>query len=723
MTIVIARITVAQAATIINAIITFIQYTLGITLTAILVYAIPRVNTAIAWSAVSRMIHASLWPTLLQADSSKSGSSFRVSLFSNCFLVSSILIAVAGVITPLGLSQGGLTPFGHQVTVNARYISDTSPIALATSSRDGYGYNRVCGSRQPLPCPGNGANGNTSIIAPSTVKIFSSTHHGPFNMQFRRYFKGLGGYDYSMFEAKLSTSESLILREDIFAIEGLVVDLNTKSPGIGLWNHTMPTLGHGGIWLQDMLWLEPTSSCVNTNLTVDYIYESAYGGTTRFNLTDRGGFANFTHDDSEFNPDGQHIDIYQHAYKGAALTNALAMGELNTTRNESYIGRAFPLALGNSSIYPVGEVGYLKMSYLNSSDSATPRILCSGFGAIDKVSIRNVSVTCSMFLGPPERTDGGDSKAPAGVNSTWSQKLYVCASATRASIQRVEFSSNGTWDLRSLRITRQPNNISVLWAAEKATLLIRDLDIYWGHVADSYENDPSLSTIRSPSFYIPAGSTDIWNVVGAGQPSTVPTSAWSLVHNTGFGGTDRGTARYTGQDNYSLLRKFRLIIENDPVHGPAQISNLIWTDLVANNLVGSDTNTTLLVTKHEPSVLYELKYGIPAALLLAFWLPCFLGGVFMFIIGTLKLSHIRYLLNDISAGRILLGHSALVVKPSPSAAGNVAQNDSNTPVTALNEQVPSDDLGNLEKKRSEVKFDDWAKAEGQTLVEYAREKK
>jgi hypothetical protein len=66
MAVVIARITVAQAATIFNAIITFIQYTLGITLTAILVYAIPKINTAIAWSAISRRIHASLWPTLLQ---------------------------------------------------------------------------------------------------------------------------------------------------------------------------------------------------------------------------------------------------------------------------------------------------------------------------------------------------------------------------------------------------------------------------------------------------------------------------------------------------------------------------------------------------------------------------------------------------------------------------------------------------------------------------------
>jgi len=736
MTIVIARITVAGAATIINAIITFIQYTLSIAITAILVYAIPKINTAVAWSAISRMIHASLWPTLLQTDSSSCGSSFRVSLFSNFFLISGILIAVAGVVTPLGLSEGELAQFGHQSTVNALYISDKSPIALATSPRDGYEYSRICGASLPLPCPGNGDDGNTSVIAPSTVEIFSSTHHGPFDMQFRRYYKGLGGYNYSMLQAKLTTSESLILRDDIFAIEGLIVDLHTKSPGIGLWNHTMPTLRHGGTWSQNMLWLEPVSSCVNTNLTVDYILRgSPYSGTTEFNLTDRGGFANLTRDYPGLNRDGQHIDIYQHAYKGAALSNALAMERLNTTLNESYIGRAFPLVFGNSSIYPVGEVGHFDLGYLDrnididpktTSDSSTARILCSGFGGRDTANITNVSVTCSIFLGPPERTDGGDTRVP-GVNSTWSQKLYACASATRASIQRVTFSSNGTQDLRALRISRQPNNISVLWAVEKTSLPIGELDIFWGHVAESYENDPSLSTIRSPSFYVPAGSSNIWDVVGSGQPSTVPASAWGLVHS--YRSNDAGsTAGYTAQDNYALLRKFQLVIENDPVHGPAQIANLVWTDLMANNLVGTDMNTTPLVTRHEPSVRYDLKYGIPAALLLAFWLPFFLGAVFMFIIGTLKLAHIRHLLNATSAGRILLGHSALVVKHRPSAAGSPAQfGTGHTPAALDHEQpVPPDNLRDSEKGFSEVKYDDtddWTETAGPTLVEYAREKK
>jgi hypothetical protein len=80
-----------------------------------------------------------------------SSSNFRVSLFSNFFLVSGILIALTGVITPLGLSEGELTPFGRKVNVNAVYIADTSPVALATSPGDGYEFSRICGAFRPTP--------------------------------------------------------------------------------------------------------------------------------------------------------------------------------------------------------------------------------------------------------------------------------------------------------------------------------------------------------------------------------------------------------------------------------------------------------------------------------------------------------------------------------------------------------------------------------------------
>jgi hypothetical protein len=72
--------------------------------------------------------------------------------------------------------------------------------------------------------------------------------------------------------SRFSITESLILRTGIFAIRGLVVDMD--NPGIGLWNRTLPTeTPHGGVWPADVLWLEPVSACVDTNLSLDYMVE------------------------------------------------------------------------------------------------------------------------------------------------------------------------------------------------------------------------------------------------------------------------------------------------------------------------------------------------------------------------------------------------------------------------------------------------------------------
>jgi hypothetical protein len=89
------------------------------------------------------------------------------------------------------------------------------------------------------------------------------------------------------------------------------------NPGIGLWNRTLPTeTPHGGVWPADVLWLEPVSACVDTNLSLDYMVEddSSTDQPLVFNLTDRGGFFNLTHENPTFYPAAQEIDLWQHAY-------------------------------------------------------------------------------------------------------------------------------------------------------------------------------------------------------------------------------------------------------------------------------------------------------------------------------------------------------------------------------------------------------------------------
>ncbi|KAF7326948.1 hypothetical protein MVEN_02588900 [Mycena venus] len=660
MALLIAHITVGQAATVINIIIAFLQYTLGLAIVALLIWSIPAVNSALAWNVIGRRLHTSLWPTLLRTDTLR-GSGFRVAFFSYLSLVTTVLVAVAGIIMPLGLSTG---PDLHAPlkTARASFIADTSPLGLATSPRQNYVYGRVCGANGPMTCPGGGVN--TTVIAADTVSRFNATPYGPFGMQFRRYYNGTAGFHWPMLVPTFATTESLILRNGIFAVGGLIVDLD--NPGIGLWNHTLPTgTERGATWSEDVLWLEPVSQCVDTNLTVDYTLQNSPVTTNQvnnYNLVDHGGFYNLTTEYPTLNRDGQNLDLQQHAYKGAVLSNFYTMFNLgNITRKQSYSGRLFPINFTQTNFFG-GQTQTINMLYMGAVTTDNVTITggdlatsCEGYGGLDSANISNVAVHCSMFLGPPQRTDGGDPTLPAD-NSTWTQRMFSCASGTRARMQRVDFNFNGTMDMSALAISRRNIDTPVLWATEATDLNLTNVDLLWGRVPDSLEGDPNLQTIRSDVFYVPAGGADIWGVTTGGQPTVLPALAWSTIGNL-LGNTM--IVDYSGISNYALLRKFQQLILSDPTNGAAQIQKLIWTDIMANNMVGTDSRTTLLIGENVSAIAYDLRYAIPALLLFLLWLPTFGGAVFVLVTGLLRLSYLKFLLTHTSSGRIALGDSAL----------------------------------------------------------------
>ncbi|KAJ7115566.1 hypothetical protein C8R43DRAFT_1038842 [Mycena crocata] len=678
MALLIANITVGQAATVINILIAFLQYTVGLAIVALLIYSIPAVNPALAWNVIGRRLHTSLWPTLLRTETAR-GTGFRVAFFSYLSLVATLLVAVAGVVMPLGLSVGPPIQTALK-SVPAAFVQDTSPLGLATSPRQDYSYGRICGAVGPVTCPGT--QGITPDIPPEVITKFNATPYGPFGMQFRKFYNGTAGHNYTMSLAHFSTTDSLILRNGIFAVDGLIVDL--ELPGIGLWNHTVPSgTMHGGVWSEDVLWLEPVSSCVDTNLTLDYTMHNSIdmNGVRFYNITDHGGFYNLTTEYPDLSRDGQNISLHQHAWKGAVLSNFYSMLSLNNmTRNQSWEGRSFPIN-ATTTTFSAGKsqpVSFLFLGNIPSgNDTITSndlKISCEGYGGADTANISNVAVHCGMFLGPPQRSDDGDPRSPAD-NSTWSQRLFGCAGGTRARMQRVEFSFNGTMDLRALGITRRNIDTPVLWATEKTDVTITNVDLMWGRVPDSLEGDPSLSTTRSDIFYVPAGAADIWGLSSGGQPSTLPAVAWTNIRAI-LGGI--AIADYSGLTNYAVLRKFQELILADPGNGASRIQNMIWTDLMANNMMGSDTRTTLLVAENVPSTAYDLRYAIPALFVLLIWIPSLAGAVFVLITGLLKVSYLKYLINHTGAGRIALGDSAL----RPMHHGYVTPTVPSTPMEA-----------------------------------------
>jgi hypothetical protein len=701
--------TVAQAATIINALFTVVHQTLGMALALVLIYLARSANPAIVWSHIVGRLHSSYWPALLRADSSSlRGSDSRLRFIFILTVVSTVLLATANIVTPLGLKPA--TTFRSPRIMSAIYAPDTSPMGLATPTSSKQFYGRICGAFSPIPCPGNDT-GNTTQIAPSIMQTFTSTPHGPFNMLFRRYFLGTAGYDYPATLSQYSLLESFVLDNGTFATEGLIVSM-TDTPGVGFWNFTLPSAQTGGNWSEEVLWLEPVTSCVNTNLTIDYrLGSDPYTTIETFNVTDRGGLYNFTSQYPEYSRDGQNIDLQAHAYKGAVIHNLYFMLTWGITPNKSYDGRAFPL---NESFVIPGILQYLGSgSLLNSTFNVTANatdyaseidISCQGYGGQDNVNTTNVSVHCSLLLGPPQRTDGGDSNLYE-ASSQWQQALHMCSSSMRVKLQNVTFSYEGPPDLTKLEFTRQDitDGQPPLWAMEKTDIALTDVDAYWGHVDDSYENDPNLWTVRANQFYVPAGASDLWGVVSAGQPNTVPAASWTATY--GLGVIDF-TSIYSGEENYAVLRKWQAAINEDAEGGPAKITNMIWTDLVANNMIGSDTRTTLLVSPSVPGLAYDYRYGVPAFMMLAIWAVLLAFGVVVVASGRVRLASLRVLLNHTSAGRIILGHS--VLRPcnpegvSPTSPGNGG------------EKYLSEELIN---QSTAV----WSKTAGQTVIAFRKD--
>jgi hypothetical protein len=161
--------------------------------------------------------------------------------------------------------------------------------------------------------------------------------------------------------------DSLVLNNATEPVEGLIVD--TKQGGIGFRNHTVPpSFQHGVTWEEDILFIEPESVCVDTNLTIDFSISITPNYTALFTnvmLTDRGGFINLNHTYPEpnlTNPQ-QNQDLLGRAYKAAWLNNVYTALYYNVTsdRNESMrttpfeylnsaVGKTFPLPKPESGL-------------------------------------------------------------------------------------------------------------------------------------------------------------------------------------------------------------------------------------------------------------------------------------------------------------------------------------------------------------------------------------
>ena len=139
-----------------------------------------------------------------------------------------------------------------------------------------------------------------------------------------------------------------------------------------------------------------------------------------------------------------------------------------------------------------------------------PGTLCQGVEGGDYANITNIFVACGLMVAIPQRQD---SSLNLLFNSggKWSQRLYSCASAVKATIKTVNFHLNGTQGLKSLSVTSVeakvfPDDTSKpLWGVENTgnRYKISQLPMIWGLVSSAYENNENVSTVRQESLYLP----------------------------------------------------------------------------------------------------------------------------------------------------------------------------------------------------------------------------
>lgn len=277
-----------------------------------------------------------------------------------------MLLSIAAIVTPLGLHE--TTVPGRPIPEQFYPMHDEGIFGRGTPTRnESVSWSRTCGGNaEPFTCPDltrAPPSNNRSIdrgIPQETVDLFtgglsatSSSVSSIFDIQWRSWSwtRLLANGQSSVRNFSLPSHPSynerypigiyrpistLILEDGYSVIEGLVVD--TLNGGVGFRNHSTPApTAYGSTWSEDLLFIQPVSSCVDTNITLDYsIPENdvrSLNSRSPMVVTDRGGFSGLNTTYPEWDVAGMQTDpqLKQRAYQAAWLSNVFAMAKFNVS--------------------------------------------------------------------------------------------------------------------------------------------------------------------------------------------------------------------------------------------------------------------------------------------------------------------------------------------------------------------------------------------------------
>ena len=505
--------------------------------------------------------------------------------------------------------------------------------------------------------------------------------------------------------------DSLILHNKVEALEGVIAD--SINAGIGYRNHTLPEgLPHGGVWSEDITWIEPITECVDTNLTFEIFVAQDASNISDVDLVDHGGFTNLPAEMPSMDAAqaSQEPDLATRAYRSAYLSNSLLMNYLNISyqgnsgpRNTS-LGRHFSLdadvqayynpglygiALTNlqptfvqlfpnhtSFISNVSTAGEAKLN-VSIDDWNNVQSFCGGDASILQPDVSNVGIMCGYLYGAPDPITHNGSHIFQPYTK-YKQNLYVCSSAVRASIKQVKFSINGSGALDNLRVisvedkSYGKDSLQPLWAVERTYRPVDHAKPLWGMVDERHQMAKDLSTLRADKFWLPATTTESGLAEGLNIDSLASTAALfgamvstyrgstggSGIQTVAYGSSD--LLDYSGSNNAALNRLWSRFSQSPSTAN--KIINLIYTEVLATATVGTksaiipsngaESNSNNRVVQYKRKLQYDFLYAIPAFMILFISLSATAGVIFC-LTTRFSLKKTSQLFNQTSTGRVI----------------------------------------------------------------------
>ncbi|KAL4931432.1 uncharacterized protein BDV17DRAFT_288970 [Aspergillus undulatus] len=662
-----ADFSIAQVAGVIAVVVFVVQLCIPIVLGVLLAGILQPQHNLTTWSVVSRFLHSSYWPNILGSDSVASHTVHRPILtivWSRPLILG--LLGIAAVVTPLGLYES-VDLDGARHFEQFHYALDETPMGYGTPDRGTLGLNRWCGRSSNLPCMGRNITSNNSdydfTIPESYIRTyegglanFDVSVSGVFDIDWRTYSSAThrnGSHSDSTTgnEPRFQIGayrniERLILNDDIGVVEGLVV--NTRDGGIGFRNHSVPSSHpYGSIWSEDILFIEPQSVCVDTNLTLEFrakdgLFSSLFSSNVEdLALVDRGGLTALNklppvvNKDISIEQSLQTLDLYSRAYQAAWFNNLYTMAFLNVTdpnvdglqHVNSEIGKRFPLdpnygpfvqrdAMHTSQI--LGD--YLDLSSKFDNGSLVPKqnlfapnysnpfnissdefedivFACEGTNGMETSATSNVAITCGVMYGTPRRIDGTFTTL-FNFGDELMMPIYTCASATRASLKTIHFNYNGTGQLAGLSVERVEDKAykdaesEPLWGVEITNIRLSQAQPIWGFVqqsdsdSDSNQARRDLVTLRQQSLYLPGYQNKIGPTPYTNEQNLAGVDFHVDAMSMAYGIAPSSMARpYSGSEDLGIFARWQNL--SSSADTASKILNLVWTDVAANAVVGT----------------------------------------------------------------------------------------------------------------------------------------